>query len=329
VFGPVYTSWNTAFNYHPALAHDLSRLVHVVSTAKNHAADRGAVGITSTLAVLRAAGLSTTGTRDSNLTSSLEHDWVAVVRRRGWAVGFIGCTDFVNSAAQRVAPGVHDAVLWCHASSSDRHAAMLPTIVQRAARRDDLDALVVTAHLHGEYTARPSAEVTEFARKLLDAGAALVLIMHAHRLQGWQPYDNGLAVYSLASLIADQRPTPQTPPTELDLAVRTSAVLTVDLQRAARGRASVSCVRFTPLCLHRRAALPFVPNATSTTRTLIADDHLAACSREAALAHGVLGSAAPLSGPPVAGRGRASISDRGAYSTANIQQTPTKAPPAL
>ena len=48
-----------------------------------------------------------------------------------------------------------------------------------------------------------------------------------------------------------------------------------------------------------------MPSAAATTRTLMADNHLAACSREAALAHGVLGGAAPLparAGPPMRGR---------------------------
>ena len=176
VFGPVYTSWRpghtaNAFNYHPQLARDLAHFgVDVVSTANNHAADRGAIGIERTLAVLRNAGLATTGTRATNLShSKRSHDWVAVVRRHGIGVGFLACTDWVNSEPHESrraqndsdhshAPaGVSNATLWCYSNSSSSHADLMPSLVRHAARRRDVDALIVIAHIRSrEYDPTPA-----------------------------------------------------------------------------------------------------------------------------------------------------------------------------
>ena len=52
------------FNYHPSLIEDLRGSgFDVVSTANNHAADRGALGMDRTVEALRAGGIAFTGTR--------------------------------------------------------------------------------------------------------------------------------------------------------------------------------------------------------------------------------------------------------------------------
>lgn len=146
IYGPVYSSWEhgitpNAFNYHPSLAADLAWLgVDVVSTANNHAADRGPLGIAVTLGVLSAAGLAVTGTQDTSLSSSQEaHDWVTVVRRRGWAVGFVGCTEFVNRGEYMSDEAVRNAMLWCHANNGSRYAQTVPAILHQAATRLQLE----------------------------------------------------------------------------------------------------------------------------------------------------------------------------------------------
>ena len=115
--------------------------------------------------------------------------------------------------------------------------------------------------------------------------------MHPHRLQGWEPVSsheakaNKTIVYSLGSLIAMQRFADKAK----ELATRTSALLTVDFRRRARGRGlNMSRVTFTPLCLHHRPATRGPANYTA--RSLVAFDNINVCVREAALAAQTLGA---------------------------------------
>ena len=130
-----------------------------------------------------------------------------------------------------------------------------------------------------------------FAQRLLDAGATIVIVMHAHRLQGWTwSGPNGLIVYSLGSLTSHMGQEDE--PIALRVAKRTAALLTVDLQRhPTHGGAALSCFEFTPLCLQRHMYPKANGSASAwSIRTHVAARQPVACAQEEAHARGVLGT---------------------------------------
>src|SRR5690606_14065545 len=88
----VYSGY-AKFNYHPSIAEDLVRTgFDVVSTANNHALDRGPLGIDRTLDALDAAKLRYTGTR----RLGTQERWYTVTKAKGMSVAWIACTLHTN-----------------------------------------------------------------------------------------------------------------------------------------------------------------------------------------------------------------------------------------
>lgn len=65
-------------------------------------------------------------------------------------------------------------------------------------------SVVVSLHWGAEYLNVPSSRQVNFARKLVDKGANLILGHHAHVLQGVEEYRSGIIVYSLGNFVFDK-----------------------------------------------------------------------------------------------------------------------------
>ena len=72
----------------------------------------------------------------------------------------------------------------------------------RAAVRE-ADVVVVSLHWGIEYTEQPTEEQKRLARRLIDAGASLVLGHHPHTVQPVERYHGGLIAYSLGNFVFD------------------------------------------------------------------------------------------------------------------------------
>jgi poly-gamma-glutamate synthesis protein (capsule biosynthesis protein) len=72
-----------------------------------------------------------------------------------------------------------------------------------AAGRKRGRTVVVSLHWGDEFVPRPSRDQVGLGRRILDAGAVLVLGHHPHVLQGWESYRGGAIVYSLGNLVFD------------------------------------------------------------------------------------------------------------------------------
>ncbi|MCA9682992.1 MAG: CapA family protein, partial [Myxococcales bacterium] len=91
----VYTGY-PRFNYHPSVAVDLARAgVDLVSTANNHALDRGPVGVDRTIAALHKAKLEFVGTREQGGPER----WYTITEVEGLKIGWIACTKHTNQIA--------------------------------------------------------------------------------------------------------------------------------------------------------------------------------------------------------------------------------------
>ena len=73
--------------------------------------------------------------------------------------------------------------------------------VADAARNADI--VIVSLHWGVEYRRYPSEEQKELARKLIDAGADLILGHHPHVVQPVEEYHGGVIAYSLGNFLFD------------------------------------------------------------------------------------------------------------------------------
>lgn len=71
-------------------------------------------------------------------------------------------------------------------------------------RKDSQSPIMLSLHWGEEYVNYPSRSQINFAHSLVDAGVSLLLGHHPHVLQGIEPYNNGVIVYSLGNFIFDK-----------------------------------------------------------------------------------------------------------------------------
>jgi poly-gamma-glutamate synthesis protein (capsule biosynthesis protein) len=70
--------------------------------------------------------------------------------------------------------------------------------------RDQVDLLAVSLHWGVEDSFKVSVEQVEFAHKLIDDGADMILGHHPHRVQGIEIYNGKPIFYSLGNFLFDQ-----------------------------------------------------------------------------------------------------------------------------
>tara|TARA_Y100001935_G_scaffold219475_1_gene192726 strand:- start:3496 stop:4614 length:1119 start_codon:yes stop_codon:yes gene_type:complete len=164
-----------AFNTPPELAKNLKAGgFDIVSTANNHAADRGLIGIDKTIDSLESAGLQFTGSRRKGDRNS----FATIVNKKGWKVAFIACTYGVNGKS---GTAIRGQILQCYSQKS-----LLLSEIRNA--RKVADVVVVTPHWGTENVHRPQSSQVSLAQEIVDAGADLVIGTHAHVVQPIQKF---------------------------------------------------------------------------------------------------------------------------------------------
>ena len=162
--------------------------IDVVSTANNHARDRGSYGIEYTLDLLAKAGIAAVGT---GATAEAAHQGT-VLDRNGVRFGFLAYT-FDQSNGNYTDSDDRIAML-----DADRMSADVKDMLARA------DVVTVSMHAGWEYNRKPNPWQQKFARAAIDAGASIVVGHHPHVTQPVESYANGLIFYSLGNLVFDQ-----------------------------------------------------------------------------------------------------------------------------
>lgn len=242
--GRVYSGY-PLFNYHPRVAAQLKASgVDIVSTANNHAMDRGPAGADLTLAALEAAQLKATGT----IRRGAARGFVAYTPSKLGAVAWIACSYSTNGLAD---PGRQ--VLQCY-----RDRAELLALIAREARRGDVAAVIVTPHWGAEYSHAPDARQKDLARAMAAAGATAVIGAHPHVIQPWEwvPGANGtrsLVIYSLGNFVSAQMGS---------LSRRTGALAWLELCRGRSGAVAAQA-GWMPLVMHWTQAGPYLVAAGS------------------------------------------------------------------
>ncbi len=226
------------FNYHPSLIADLKDSgFDVVSTANNHAGDRGALGVDGTIDALEDGGVAFTGTRRRD-----ERDlrpWSAVVEAKGVRIAFLACTYGTNGGIDRTGQ-----ILNCY---RDRDQVMGE--IGWLSEDPGVDAVILTPHWGAENVSNPLPSDRAYARAAIEAGAAAVIGAHPHVLQPWEKIvtaagREGLAIYSTGNFISNQPWTPN----------RSGVIALLEFTKARDGKAALTATGFVPTWVAREGS---------------------------------------------------------------------------
>lgn len=147
-----------------------------VSLANNHTLDQGVTGFENTHDILDANGIAYTGH-----ATQMGEEYVLNTNIGNETVNFISFnTTF---------------------PTNDENAAI--ATVQSVEETSE-DLIIVNVHWGTEYQLTSSASQQEFAHRLIDAGADLVIGHHPHVAQEVELYEGKLIFYSLGNFIFDQ-----------------------------------------------------------------------------------------------------------------------------
>jgi poly-gamma-glutamate synthesis protein (capsule biosynthesis protein) len=184
-----------SFNYHRSLIDDLKvGGFSVLSTANNHALDRGSLGVDRTVQAFDAAGLAFTGTRKRGEAS---RPWSVVTRAHGFTIAWLACTYGTNGIAD-----THGQVLRCFEQQD------LVLAETRRLNASGVDAIIIVPHWGIEGHRVVERRQRDLARAMFAAGALAVIGTHPHVLQEWEFLNaearGGLVVYSTGNFVSAQ-----------------------------------------------------------------------------------------------------------------------------
>ncbi|MCL2431840.1 CapA family protein [Candidatus Bathycorpusculum sp.] len=163
---------------------------NMLSLANNHMMDYGVTGMLNTLESLDRAGVAHFGAgRDVNEAKSYQ-----LIDSNGTKIAVLGINAVsMQGFASKNTPGI----LATHTSET----AYLDAVSDAASAAN---VVIVFIHWGDEYTTIVSSNQREIGRKLIDAGADIVIGSHPHILQPIEIYENGIIFYSLGNFIFDQ-----------------------------------------------------------------------------------------------------------------------------
>ncbi len=217
------------FRAHPAMAQSLAAAgFNALSLANNHILEYGPDGLRQSARAVSGCGIAVLGAGEDQVSARRP----LIMSRHGLRVGLLGFGRTLQAQRDPSAPGF---VEW------DENLAV------RAVRdlRGSVDIVVVSIHIGYMWIDYPSPEFKAAADRLLGEGAHVVLMHHAHVLQGYQVRDGRLAIYSLGNFIADiyeggtgVRPVPER---QLE-----SAIFLIDLDRHGVVEVAVVPIAMTP-----------------------------------------------------------------------------------
>jgi len=190
----------------------------ILSLANNHILEYGPDGLRESMTHLKAHGITILGAG----ASREEAERPVVLERNGLRVAFVGLGRTLQDQPDPDVPGF---VEWDEARAVE--------MIRDARRRADV--VVVSIHIGLMWIDYPKPAFKEAADRMIQAGAGVILMHHAHVLQGYQAAGGRLVVYNLGNFVADiyEGETGVTPVPDLQ---RQSAIFRIDLDRGGVAR---------------------------------------------------------------------------------------------
>jgi poly-gamma-glutamate synthesis protein (capsule biosynthesis protein) len=170
----------------------------LLTTANNHAIDRGESGIRRTIEQLKINQLGYNGT----FISEKDKDSIRVFNIKGIKIAFLAYTYGMNG---NLVPKGKDYLINVIDTSRIRNDIML-------ARKKGIDAVLVHFHFGEEYQRLPDSYQREVVEKTVEYGADIIIGGHTHVLQPISFFktintklDSGFVIYSMGNFISNQR----------------------------------------------------------------------------------------------------------------------------
>ncbi len=170
-----------------------------LSLANNHTGDYGTAALVRTVAAFRDSGISSFGAgRDLRAAAR-----PVVLERHGIRFGFLGFNAIGETPrASRARPGALSVRMPPRTGPLNRgDLARVLADVRRLDRR--VDVVTVMPHWGTQYTHAVGPLQRRVARRLVDAGADLVIGGHPHWVQGVEHYRGATIAYSLGNFVFD------------------------------------------------------------------------------------------------------------------------------
>jgi poly-gamma-glutamate synthesis protein (capsule biosynthesis protein) len=177
------------FRADPGVLPVLKRHFDAMSVANNHSGDFGKQAFAEELALMREAGLPYFGGGGD----ATEAHAPLMLERNGLRIALLGYVEFKPRSFEA---GAHlPGVAW-----SGEDDQVIEDIA--AARRvHHADIVIPVMHWGWEEEPNPSPRLREFARRMIDAGADMVVGGHPHVTQGAEMYKGKPIVYSLGNFL--------------------------------------------------------------------------------------------------------------------------------
>jgi len=235
---------SNCFRGRPQVAGALSRAGFTAMTlANNHTMQHGEKPLRDTVALLTASGIESTGINENNPNSSRP----IIVNKNGISVAIFGyCC---------ISQQYHlDFPVVCRGTFENIACDIEPF-------KTKVDFVIVNLHWGDEFVDRPSPDQMRLGRKLIDAGADLIIGHHSHVLQGVERHKQGLIVYSLGSFVKDL----------WKKNMRESVIFECSLTKHG-----IDAVRYIPVCINRQYQ-PEVLSGDASREILDRIDRLSRC----------------------------------------------------
>jgi len=171
----------------------------VLSLANNHTGDYGREALVETVRTFDGSGIAPVGAG-----ADRQEAWrPVVVERHGVRVGFLA----FNAIGETWRAGPESsgaASLHMQPRTGDIVPAELDRLAERVRRlADRTDVTIVLPHWGEQYVHRPVPDQLRVGRRLLEAGATIVVGGHPHWVQDVQRHEGGFVVHSLGNFVFD------------------------------------------------------------------------------------------------------------------------------
>lgn len=174
----------------PAALEGLSQAgVDLLGLANNHAGDNDKAGILNALELMETRGISSVGAA-TNLADTFHYMLYEV---NGITFGVLAVTDITSmeSYARENESGILT-------TKDDAYLGLVEEMAK------ETDVAIVYIHWGAEYRQQVAPRQTELGHQIVDAGADLVVGMHAHVVEPIEHYKEGLILYGLGNFIFEQ-----------------------------------------------------------------------------------------------------------------------------
>src|SRR5260221_7234642 len=208
------TADRTLFRGDPAMAAAIAGAgFNLLSLANNHILEFGPGPLSETVGHVERQGIIVLGAGATREAAARP----VILERRGVRIGLLG---YGRTLQEQKDPAIPGFIEW-------NEAAALAAV---AGLRKLVDCVVVSVHMGFMWIDYPNPAFKQSADRLLSAGAHVVLMHHAHVLQGYAADEGRVAVYNLGNFIADiwEGETGVTPVPDRQ---RESAIFLIDLDR--------------------------------------------------------------------------------------------------